>query len=148
MSSMEIFSDEWAAACRDRLNDHGRLKSVARSWSSPVALVMRPDSRLGVERERVIYLELRDGVCVAARVADEDDRARAEFILAADAAQWKRMLTGGLDPIPAVMLGKLKLERGSLAALMPHAAAARELIAAARDAGGQLPGTAGRTSPA
>jgi putative sterol carrier protein len=139
MARMEVFSDEWATACRDRLNEHGRLKSVASSWSSPVALVMRPDSRLGVERERVIYLELRDGVCVVSRVADENDRARAEFVLAADAAQWKRMLVGGLDPIPAVMLGKLKLERGSLTALLPHAAAARELIAAARDAGGSFP---------
>jgi putative sterol carrier protein len=148
MASTEVFSNEWAAACRERLNHHGRLKNVASSWSSPVALVMRPDPRLGVDRERVIYLELHDGVCVVSRVADRDDRARAEFVLAADAAQWKRMLSGGLDPIPAVMLGKLKLERGSLTALLPHAAAARELIAAARDAGGYFPDAAGRANQA
>ena len=34
-----------------------------------------------------------------------------------------------LDPISAVMFGRLKLRKGSLPALIPHAAAARELVA-------------------
>ncbi|CAN5621154.1 hypothetical protein BH23GEM6_BH23GEM6_03110 [soil metagenome] len=139
----EVFTDEWSAACCEQLNQRGRLGTVAGSWSSPVALLMRPDSRLGIERERVVYLELKGGECRAARSANDGDRARAEFILAADAAQWKRMLEGNLDPITAVMLGMLKLERGSLAALLPHAAAARELIGAARSVEGRFPGQIG-----
>jgi len=135
----EVFTDEWSAACCEQLNQRGRLGAVAGSWSSPVALLMRPDSRLGIQTERLVYLELEKGRCRTARSADEKDRARAEFILAADAAQWKRMLDGDLDPITAVMLGRLKLERGSLAALLPHAAAARELIGAAREVDGRFP---------
>jgi putative sterol carrier protein len=135
----EVFTDEWSAACRARLNERGRFRTVAPSWKSPVALLMRADPRLGLDGERLVYLELRDGACVAARSATDEDRSRAEFILAADAAQWKRMLEGDLDPITAVMMGRLKLERGSLAALLPHAAAARELIAAAREVGGRFP---------
>jgi putative sterol carrier protein len=135
----EVFTDDWSAACRERLNERGRFRAVAGSWSSPVALLMRPDPRLGVDRERLVYLELRDGECRVARVATGEDRSRAEFILAADAAQWKRMLEGALDPITAVMMGKLKLERGSLAALLPHAPAARELITAAREVEGVFP---------
>lgn len=139
---IEIFTDEWSAACRERLNERGRLRAVAASWKSPVALRMKSDPRLGVDRDRTVYLELEGGECRAARVADERDQARAEFILSAEAAQWKRMLDGDLDPITAVMLKKLKLERGSLAALLPHTAAARELIAAAREVGGRFPAAA------
>ncbi len=138
----EVFTDQWSAACRERLNSRGRFAAVAAKWTSPVALRMRADPRLGVERDRLVYLELSDGVCQLARVAQEGDRERAEFILAAEAAQWKRLLEGDLDPIPAVMTGKLKLERGTLARLLPHAPAARELIAAARDAGGHFPAPA------
>jgi putative sterol carrier protein len=138
----EVFTDQWSSACRQRLNARGRFAEVAGSWKSPVALLMRADPRLGVLRDRMVYLELRDGECQLARVAGEGDRERAEFILAADAAQWKRLLDGDLDPIPAVMTGKLKLERGSLARLLPHAPAAKELIAAAREAGGHFPASA------
>jgi putative sterol carrier protein len=135
----EVFSEEWSQACRESLEARGRYREVGRTWESPVALIMRADPRLGIEKERAVYLELDRGVCRVARVADGEDLRAAEFVLAADAAQWKRMLSGDLDPISAVMFGKLKLERGTLAALLPYAPAARELIAAAIDAGGRFP---------
>lgn len=129
---LEVFTAEWAEACRRSLQERGRFREVGAGWNRPVALLMRPDPSLGITATRAIQLQFSRGECVAAGVATPAQLESVDFLLAADAKQWKRMLDGDLDPITAVMLGKLKLERGSLAALLPHPAVARELIAAAR----------------
>jgi putative sterol carrier protein len=136
---MDVFSEEWSEACCRQLNERGRYRDLGRGWRSPVALLMRRDPRLGIERDRAVYLDLAEGRCNTARVASETDLERADYVLAADAAQWRRMLEGALDPITAVMFGKLKLERGSMASLIPHAPVARELIEAAREVEARFP---------
>lgn len=136
---MEVFSEEWSSACCARLNARGRYRELGRTWNHPVALVMRPAPALGVERSRAVYLDLAGGVCSEARPAGAADLERADFVLSAEVKEWKRLLGGDLDPITAVMFGKLKLEKGSMTSLLPHASVARELISAAREVGGTFP---------
>lgn len=136
---MEVFTDDWAAACCSGLNARGKFRELGRKWNQPVALRMRSEATLGVYADRVVFLDLAAGECRTARLASDEDLKAARFILAAEARQWKRLLEGELEPIPAVMTGRLKLERGSLAALMPHAALAREIMDAAREVGGHFP---------
>ncbi len=53
-------------------------------------------------------------------------------MLQGNAAAWKRILAGEVEPLTALMTGKLRLTQGSLAKLLPYVQAAKELVAAAR----------------
>lgn len=140
---LEAFTEEWSRACRESLNARERFRSVGSSWVSPVILVMRADPARGVPEARAVYLDLYRGECRQARVATPMDFERAEFVLAAQPSTWRRIFRGEQDPITAVMFGKLRLEKGSLPTLMPYAAAAREMVAAASAVETELPGAAG-----
>jgi putative sterol carrier protein len=124
--SLELFSEAWARAWCAALNASEGYRVAARNWDGVVALVMN-----GGETARAAVLDSAGGVCRMARAADAADLAGAGYVFEAGADVWREVFTGQVAPAMALLTGRLKLSRGSLAALMPHAAAARELLAAA-----------------
>ena len=135
----EVFTAEWSRACCQALNERPNYASVAADWRDAVVLVMGADPALGIHDERAVFLDLYEGACHGTRVATAEDRASAPYVLRADAASWRRILSGDADPVSAVMRGELRLERGSLMAMAMYAPAAREMLAAASEAGGVFP---------
>ncbi len=124
----ELFSDPWAARWCAELNASVAYRGAAAEWEGGVALVMTaPEPR----HARAVFLDSSRGVCREARAANEEDLAAAVYIFEAAPAIWRQLFTGGLAPVMALFSGKLRLTRGNLAALMPYAGAARELIATA-----------------
>lgn len=124
--SLELFSDGWARAWCEALNASQAYRAAAQNWDGVVALVMT-----GAEPVRAAVLDSAGGVCRMARAADAADLAGAGYVFEGGPDVWREVFTGRVAPAMALMTGKLKLSRGSLAALMPHAAAARELLVAA-----------------
>lgn len=120
----ELFSDGWAKAWGEELGRSEAYRRASERWEGPVLFRLRG-------WERSVYLDLWHGECRAARAADEGDRESARFILSADLPTWLSVLDGTIAPLPAVMRGRLRLEKGKLSALMPYTAAARELVQAA-----------------
>lgn len=135
----EVFTDEWSRACCRALNERPNYASVAADWRHAVVLVMGADPALGIDAERAVFLDLYEGACRGTRVATAEDRASAPFVLRAEAESWRHILSGDTDPVSAAMRGELRLERGSLMALAMYAPAAREMLAAASEAGGVFP---------
>ena len=135
----QVFTAEWARACCQALNDRPNYADVAADWRDAVVLVMGADSALGIDEERAVFLDLYEGACRGTRVATPEDRDSAPFVLRAEAASWRSILSGGMDPVSAVMRGELRLERGSLMSIAMYAPAAREMLAAASEAGGVFP---------
>ncbi|HEX8361221.1 MAG TPA: hypothetical protein VF613_13995 [Longimicrobium sp.] len=135
----EVFTEEWSRACCQALNRRPAYAAVAADWRDAVVLVMGADASLGIAEERAVFLDLYEGACRGTRLATAEDRASAPFVLRAEAAGWRRLLDGATDPVSAVMRGELRLERGSLMTLAKYASAAREMVAAAADAGGTFP---------
>jgi putative sterol carrier protein len=135
----EVFTAEWSRACCQALNDRPNYASVAAGWRDAVVLVMGADRALGIDHERAVFLDLYEGACRGTRLATPEDRASAPIVLRAEAASWRRILDGDADPVSAVMRGELRLERGSLMAMAMYAPAAREMLAAASEAGGVFP---------
>lgn len=135
----EVFTDEWSRACCRALNERPNYAAVAADWRDAVVLVMGADPALGIDAERAVYLDLYEGACRGTRIATPEDRASAPFVLRAEAESWRRILSGDTDPVSAAMRGELRLERGSLMALAMYAPAAREMLAAASEAGGVFP---------
>jgi putative sterol carrier protein len=136
---IEVFTGQWAAACCERLNQRDAYRTAAATWEGAIVLVMSADPAAGVAGDRAVYIDAHRGACRGAHVASDDEMGSAPFVLRADPATWKRLLDRQIEPVSAVMMGKLKLVRGPLMVIARHAAAAREMIAAAADVGGVFP---------
>ena len=123
----DIFSPAGIAEWRDRLARSGRFGQAAGNWSGSVLLVERGTDTA----ERHTFLELSNGSIAAAREATAGDAESAEFVLAASADTWLRLMSGELELLTAAMSGQLKLERGNVMRLASHARAAAALLRAA-----------------
>ena len=140
---MEVFSEEWCVACCDRLNQRESYHLAAAGWEGAAVLLMSADPAQGVHADRAVWLDIHHGQCRGTRVATDEDLETAPYLFRADPAAWKRLLAGEIDPVTAVMTGKLKLSRGNLFTLAKYAPAAREMVLAAGEVGGNFPPAAG-----
>jgi putative sterol carrier protein len=137
---MEVFTEEWANACCEALNRGGAYSVAAAEWEEGVSvLTMAADPAHGIMEDRAVLLDAHRGHCRGARVASEADIESASFVFRADAATWKRLLAGEVEPVAAIMGGKLKLTKGSLMTLAKYAKAASAMVAAAGEVGGTFP---------
>lgn len=118
------FSTEWAEAWGAALNASAAYREAAATWEGSVAVV----ASVAGERLAAVFLDVWHGGCRAARAAVEADLADAAYILEADPAAWKAVLSGGLSPMMALLSGRVKLARGELVRLLPYATAAKELV--------------------
>lgn len=132
MTKPEIFTDAWARAWGEELRASESYRSAAANWEGTLVMSLEGDPDLGPTDDRAVVLDLWHGDCRDARSAEPADLEQAPFLLRAPAAVWKRVLEGDLDPLLAVMSGKLGLVRGSVARLVPYSRASKELVLAAR----------------
>ncbi|MBZ5587324.1 MAG: SCP2 sterol-binding domain-containing protein [Acidobacteriia bacterium] len=135
---MEILTEAWATAWRDALNTSATYREAAASWEGAVVAAVRGEPERGIA-SRAVFLDLWHGACRAARPATDADIETARYVLTASASTWADLLGGALDPVSAVMGGRLELTKGSVMALLPHLAAAKELVAAARSVAATAP---------
>ncbi len=142
----ELFTLEWALAWRDQIRANAAYQAAARTWSWPLVLIMRADPGLGLPDDRSVYLDLFQGDCREARIATSTDLEQVPYLLSADARTWRQVLERRLEPLPGLMRGKLKLGRGSLAALLPYVMAAKELVESATRIDTSYPGQLARAS--
>jgi putative sterol carrier protein len=126
----EAFTAEWAAAWREEINRSSRYRRSGARWDDCIVFVMTEEGRTA--GERAVLLDLAHGECRAARSASPADLQAAAFVVGADSETWRRVLSGRLDIVMAIMQGRFTLRRGTMAELLPHAAAAHDLLAAAR----------------
>ncbi len=104
---------EWLDTYVKLFNEHPEMSEALKGFTACVAYEFtdRPDlvPKFVVMEEGVIkdYGELTDDISV-------------DFLIKADYEIWKSMTEGELDPMNALMAGKLKV-RGNMAALLKHA---------------------------
>ena len=137
--TLEAFSSEWALAWCGALNASTEYRSTAAEWEGSVALVMCADPAAGIE-SRAVFLDVARGTCHGARVASPGDLDAAAYIIEAAPDVWRELIAGRSAPLMALMTGRLRLIRGSIAALLPFANAARELVASASSIPARFPG--------
>ena len=127
MAAMPIaFSSEWVQAWAEALNASPEYRAAASSWEGTVAATVTDPPAL--EPEGAVFLDLHRGECRAARVASPGDLADATFVLDGPPSAWRELLAGQASALTALMSGRIRLRRGQLAALLPHAGSARELV--------------------
>ena len=123
-----VFNDKWAQSWGKEISNSEDYRHQAAEWQWPITFVMRPSSQNEIPGNRSVFLDLYHGECREAREASERDVAEAPFLIAADVPTWKQIFTREVDPLMALMQGKLRLERGSMGTLAQYVGAAKELV--------------------
>ncbi len=126
---MDLFSTAGIAAWQQRLNGSQKFAEAAKAWSGRLLLIEK--SNAGDDRST--WVVVGDGRCSEARVATTSDEANADFVLSANSATWSDLVAARTTPATAALLGRLHLLKGDVMALIPHATAAAELLAAAAE---------------
>lgn len=132
--AFELFTAPWADAYRDAVNANEAYGKAAADWEGPIALHLVRDPAKGVESDRAVLLDLWHGECRGAKAVTADEaQAEADYVIRGDHATWMRILDGALNPLKALMFGRLKLTKGRLRDLLPYTRAAKELVESAQD---------------
>lgn len=124
------FTQGWADAFRDAVNSDLVYRQAGLQWQSPVALVLDDGAPVGLIGPVALELNLDRGLCNTARIMSPD-ACTAPFVFRADYATWREIMDGALDPVAAVMNGKVRLT-GNMVALMMHARAVTALVRCAQ----------------
>ena len=135
---MEVFSEEWARSWCLALNGDPAFRAAGGNWVGDVAVVMTK-STAGDSPMRAVRVDIRHGECVTAEPIRESEIEQAGFVLTATGAVWREVLAGRQNPLVALMTGKLRLTKGSLADLLPYGTMARELIRLALEMEAAIP---------
>jgi len=123
--AIKFDSNEWTKELSRQLNESKDCERSAKDWEGDFISMVEPDDSF--RGQVFLYLGLLHGKSPdAAMVASETER-KAEFTIRAPFGTWRKVIEGKLDPIQAMMTGKLKL-RGNLMKVMRYPKAAKEII--------------------
>ena len=125
---MAVFpSTEWVEAFAERINASATYRDAAATWEGAIAFVFLAEPDRGVPADVWALLDLWHGGCRSARIVGPDEGAAAPYVLRAPYTRWRSILEGELDPVKAMMQGKLKVQ-GNLATIIRYVRAANELV--------------------
>jgi putative sterol carrier protein len=128
MESVPRFpSDEWFLRFTEAINDSSEYRESAADWEGDVAFVIEAEPDKNHREDAWGHLDLWHGECRSGKLVRPEEGARARYVIRAPYTRWKQIMRGDLDPIKAMMQGKLKL-KGDLATIVRYARAANELV--------------------
>lgn len=112
------------------MNASADYRSAGADWvHGAVTLVVRALPDAGSAEPIAIWLDLDRGACRDARLASAAAAPPASFVLAAEYAEWKRILRREMSPATGLLTGRLAVT-GSLAILLRHVRSAEALVGA------------------
>lgn len=120
-------SDAWMAVFVERINGSPDYRAVSGTWEGDIAFVFEAEPDKGVSTDLWARLDLWHGECLDGGMVSADVGRRAAYVIRAPYSLWKVVLRGDLDPVRAMMQGKLKLQ-GDLPTIVRYARAANELV--------------------
>lgn len=129
----EFPSEAWTAAFKDAVNANEDYRKHGKPWTfGAVAMVVSKDPELGLDDDMGMILDVHEGECRGAQyvkgLAAVDE---APFVIVAPYARWKQVIDGELDPIKAMMEGKLKMTKGSLPTMLRFVESSKALVVSA-----------------
>ena len=122
-----VFSSEWGRQVEAAINASDGYRRAAIDWRDSLGLEMEGAPE---KAPCAAVLDLRNGSCHAVHTGEGARPGEAAFLLRAGPADWQELLAGRLEPMWGILSGRLRLERGSMAALLPFAQAAQLLVEA------------------
>jgi len=114
-------SEAWAKAFADAINQNEAYRTHGKPWTfGDVAMIVYKEPAAGIPEEAGMVLDVHEGQCRGVQYVVGEGQAHAAFEIIAPYAVWKEVIEGRLDPIAAMMQGKLDLRKGrALASASP-----------------------------
>jgi putative sterol carrier protein len=125
-------TQEWLDQLRTAINAAEDYRAAAATWEGDIAFVFEAEPERGWRETVPALLELWHGSCRRAVLVAEAEAEAAPFVIRAPYGRWKQVLRRELDPVKAMMQGKLRL-RGDLPTIVRHVKAANALVGVAAD---------------
>ena len=120
-------SDAWIKTLKDRLNDNPTYAEVAKNWEGDLFFQVEwPDG----SPPRLLYIDLWHGKCRDAYGVTNPGQ-KAAFRLTAPIGNFVKILKGQLDPMQAMVTGKLKVQ-GNMVMMMKNIPTVLEFVRTAQ----------------
>jgi putative sterol carrier protein len=129
----DLFGTAWVQAFKKEIDASDEYKRASNEWEWPVVLGTHADAAVG-DVASYVYLDLYHGACREARVGSAIDLDRAPFVFIAARETWLNVMRGKLELLTAVMLRKVRIEKGDMSLLLGSVGAVRALVKAAQAA--------------
>ena len=128
-------SEEWTQAFAAAVNANEIYRTHGKPWTfGSVAMVIAKDESIGIDDDTGMILDVHEGVYRGATLVSGMDAVQdSPFIIVAPYARWKKVIDGELDPIKAMMEGKLKMTKGHLPTMLRFVQSSRALVTSATD---------------
>lgn len=132
--SHQFPSEAWAAAYQHAVNDNPQYRSAGKDWThGKVAFIVKADPSLDLPTDMAILLDVNAGQCHGtAYMSGEAAREGAAFAVEGPYDNWKQLIVEGLDPIKALMQGRLRLTKGHLPTMIRYVESSKQLLASAQ----------------
>ena len=118
----KFFSEEWIKEYANAINESEEYADAAKDWEGDFLFVV--DSE---EEPLYAYIDIYHGKVRKAYKVDEPSKVKAAFEYRGTLSNWKKLLTGEIDPIKGLLSGKFML-KGDLAKAMRYTKAAQLLV--------------------
>ena len=124
-------TEAWFQDLVTRINASDAYREAAADWEGDIAFLVEAEPDRGLRADVWGLLDLWHGACRGGGVIHADRGREAAYILRAPYSRWKEVVTGELDPIKAMMQGKLKVTKGNMPTLVKYVHSNRELVESA-----------------
>jgi putative sterol carrier protein len=121
---------EWLNELDTKLNTDTRYADIAKKWEGDMVIVIEPEGNL--KEKRIYYLDLWHGKCRGVAEFKDIAEKKAAFVLTATYENIKKIMTGKLDPMQAMMTRKLSVQ-GNLAVMMRSVPTVLDFVRCARE---------------
>ena len=128
-------SEAWAAAYHKAVNDNPQYRTAGQDWThGKVAFIVKADPSIDLPADMAILLDVNGGQCHgAAYMTGEAAREGAAFAVEGPYDNWKQLIVEGLDPIKALMQGRLRLTKGHLPTMIRYVESSKQLLKSAQN---------------
>jgi hypothetical protein len=131
MTTYRYCTPEWLEASAEAYGDNPRLRQAMARLTTKTVFRINAEPAWGIERDILFGGFITQGeLDRLAFLSLEDAREQAEFILAATPQEWKKILRKESKFVTDFMLGRIKLEQGSMAGVLGIAPYATSFVEA------------------
>src|SRR3982074_1709527 len=86
----KAFSDEWAKAYKDEINNSAVYEQAAAGWEGVVALIVEAEPEKNFPETKGVWMDLWHGKARDIKVVSEAEADKADFVLRGPYSRWKQ----------------------------------------------------------
>ena len=126
---------DWLKELETKLNTDERYAEIAKKWEGDMTIVIEPEGNL--KEQKNYYIDLWHGKCRGVAELKELSEKKAAFVLTSSYDNIKRIMSGTLDPMQAMLSRKLVVQ-GNLAVMMRSVPIVLDFVRCAREVTSEL----------